>query len=115
MSGATGDPRLSHGRKETGIPSGSAMENNLLDDYEKEIRIRIAGKDFYVPENNTLLRVLQHLAFEISYSRFCWNGDCHNCLFAYSSEGGERQALACRIKVSEGLDVLRLPEGIELN
>ena len=91
------------------------MEDNLLDDYEKEIRIRIAGKEFSVPENNTLLRVLQHLAFEISYSRFCWNGDCHNCLFAYTADGGERKALACRTKVAEGMEVTHLPEGIELN
>jgi predicted molibdopterin-dependent oxidoreductase YjgC len=91
------------------------MEDNLLDDYEKEIRIRIAGREFSVPENNTLLRILQHLAFEISYSRFCWNGDCHNCLFAYCADGRERQALACRTKVAEGMEVTHLPEGIELN
>ncbi len=91
------------------------MDNPLLEDYEKEIRIRIGGKDFLVPENNTLLRVLQHLAFEISYSRFCWNGDCHNCLFSYRRGAAERKALACRTKVEEGMEVSRLPDGIDLN
>ena len=91
------------------------METTLLDDYEREIRIRIAGKEFLVPENNTLLRILQHLAFEISYSRFCWNGDCHNCLFSYRSGAMEKRALACRIKVTEGMEVCELPEGIRFN
>ena len=91
------------------------MDSPLLEEYEKEIRIRIQGKECLVPENNTLLRVLQHLAFEISYSRFCWNGDCHNCLFSYRCSGGEKKALACRIKVSEGLEVTHLPEGISFN
>ena len=48
-------------------------------------------------------------------SWFCWNGDCHNCLFAYETAGGERKALACRTKVAEGMEVTHLPEGIELN
>ena len=91
------------------------MEDPLLEPYEKEIRIRIGGKEFVVPENNTLLRVLQHLASEISYSRFCWNGDCHNCLFTYRSGGFERQGLACRARVTEGMDISNLPEGIDLD
>jgi NADH dehydrogenase/NADH:ubiquinone oxidoreductase subunit G len=91
------------------------METSLLDDYEKEIRIRIAGKEYLVPENNTLLRILQHLSFEISYSRFCWNGDCHNCIFAYRSGAQEKKALACRVKVTEGMEVCGLPEGISFN
>jgi len=91
------------------------MDDSLLDDYEKEIRIRIGGKDFLVPENNTLLRIFQHLAFEISYGRFCWNGDCHNCLFSYRSGADEKKALACRVKVTEGMEISELPEGINFN
>lgn len=91
------------------------METCLLEQFEKEIRVRIGGKDYLVPENNTLLRVLQHLSFQISYSRFCWNGDCHNCLFAYRCGTGEKKALACRVKASEGLEVTQLPEGISFN
>ena len=90
------------------------MEDSLLEPYEKEIRIRIGEKEFTVPENNTLLRVLQHLASEISYSRFCWNGECHNCRFTYRSRGFERHALACRFKVTEGMEICHLPEGIDL-
>ncbi len=88
------------------------METTLLEDYEREIRIRIGGRDFLVPENNTLLRILQHLAFEISYSRFCWNGDCHNCIFSYRSGAQAKKALACRVQVVEGMEITELPEGI---
>lgn len=91
------------------------METSLLEEYDKEVRVRIRGKDYLVPDNNTLLRILQHLAFEISYSRFCWNGDCHNCLFSYRCGAGEKKALACRVKVSEGLEITDLPEGIAFN
>jgi NADH dehydrogenase/NADH:ubiquinone oxidoreductase subunit G len=91
------------------------MEDSLLEPYEKEIRIRIGGKEFVVPENNTLLRILQHLASEISYSRFCWNGDCHNCLVTYRTGNFERKGLACRLKVTDGMEIPRLPEGIDLD
>ena len=91
------------------------MECTLLDDYDKEIRVRIGGKEYLVPDNNTLLRILQHLACEISYSRFCWNGDCHNCIFAYRVGALEKKALACRVKVAEGMEILNLPEGIQFN
>lgn len=91
------------------------MDSTLLDDYEREIRVRIGGKEFMVPENNTLLRILQYLSCEISYSRFCWNGDCHNCIFAYRSGALEKKALACRVKVAEGMEILDLPEGISFN
>ncbi len=91
------------------------MESTLLDDYEKIIRVRIGGREFLVPENNTLLRILQHLSCEISYSRFCWNGDCHNCIFAYRSGPLEKKALACRVKVAEGMEILELPEGIQFS
>jgi len=91
------------------------MDSTLLDDYEREIRVRIGGKEFMVPENNTLLRILQHLSCEISYSRFCWNGDCHNCIFAYRSGALEKKALACRVKVVEGMEIIDLPEGISFN
>jgi NADH dehydrogenase/NADH:ubiquinone oxidoreductase subunit G len=91
------------------------MESTLLDHYEREIRVRIGGKEFMVPENNTLLRILQYLSCEISYSRFCWNGDCHNCIFAYRSGALEKKALACRVKVAEGMEITNLPEGIRFN
>ena len=91
------------------------MESAVLEPYEKLITITIEGRVYEVPENNTLLRILQHLSFEISYSRFCWNGDCHNCLFAYRCGAEEKRALACRVKVTEGLEITGLPEGIGLN
>ena len=109
------DPRLHRVDPLTGYARESAVEDSLLDDYEKEIRIRIGGKEFLVPENNTLLRVLQHLAAEMSYHRFCWNGECHNCLFTYRTGHLERQGLGCRVKVTDGMEIQRLPEGIELD
>jgi len=91
------------------------MDSALLDNYEREILVRIGGREFLVPENNTLLRILQHLSCEISYSRFCWNGDCHNCIFAYRSGAMDKKALACRVKVAEGMEITHLPDGVRFN
>jgi NADH dehydrogenase/NADH:ubiquinone oxidoreductase subunit G len=90
-------------------------EHPLLEEYDREVRVRILGREYRVPDNNTLLRILQYLSCEISYSRFCWNGDCHNCMFAYRCGPGVRKGLACQVKVAEGMEVTDLPEGIRLN
>ena len=55
------------------------MESTVLEAYEKLITVTINGKNYDVPENNTLLRVLQFMNLDLAYSKYCWNGDCRNC------------------------------------
>jgi hypothetical protein len=89
------------------------VESDLLDPYEKLVRVELLGHAVEVPENNRLLRCFQFLSLEtISYGDFCWNGDCTNCQFWYHEEGQsesqDKTALACRFDAREGIVVTRL-------
>jgi len=95
------------------------FESDLLDPYERLLRIEVLGRAVEVPERNTLLRCFQFLSVNtISYGDFCWNGDCTNCQFWYHDAGQteehDRTALACRHKVRDGLVVTRLSRFIEI-
>jgi len=83
--------------------------------YEKLIDIEILGKRYSVPENNTLLRCFQFLSMEsISYGDFCWNGECLNCQIWLQLGDKEKAVMACRTIVAEGMKIVRVAEGIDL-
>jgi len=83
--------------------------------YEKLIDIEILGKRRSVPENNTLLRCFQFLSMQsISYGEFCWNGECLNCQVWLQQGEKEKAVMACRTIVAEGMQIIRLAEGIDL-
>ena len=72
------------------------------------VKIIILGREFEVPENNSLLRCFQYLAPEdVSYGRFCWNEDCQYCRVTYDSgnQGSRRVALSCKLMVQAGMQV----------
>ena len=84
--------------------------------YEKLIDIEICGTQYSVPENNSLLRCFQFLAMEnISYGDFCWNGECLNCQIWLQNGDKEKAVMACRTTVAEGMKIIRLAEGIDLD
>jgi ferredoxin len=93
------------------------MESAILEAYERLISIVINGRTYEVPENNTLLRVLQYMNLELAYSKYCWNGDCRNCAFRYISRksGKEVEALGCQMRLFPNMEIRRLPEGVDLN
>jgi hypothetical protein len=92
------------------------MDPDLLEPHEKLIRIVILGRVFLVPDNNLLLRQMQYLADDIGYGRYCWNAECRYCEISYSKDGGaELQALACRIKGQEGMNVSKVAPEIKYN
>ena len=83
---------------------------DILEDYERLIPITILGRSFLVPENNTFLRLLQYLRFNITFGKFCWNGDCKNCAFRYRNpDGPERTALGCQTVLRPNMAILKLP------
>jgi 2Fe-2S iron-sulfur cluster binding domain len=95
------------------------IETDLLDPYERLVKIEILGKEVQVPEKNRLLRCFQYLSINtISYGDFCWNGDCTNCQVWYHGKGQsqtqDKPALACRMEVIEGMIVTTLSPFIEL-
>ena len=94
-----------------------ANESSILEPYEKLITVTINGRAYQVPENNTLLRILQYMNLELAYSKYCWNGDCRNCAFRYVSRktGNEVEALGCQMRCFPSMQITRTPEGVNLN
>jgi len=110
-------------------PPVSSVENTqpeendlseLLDPYNRLVRIEIMGTSVEVPEKNRLLRCFQWLSLNtISYGDFCWNGDCTNCQIWYHAEGqtkqDDRTGLSCRMEVIEGMEITSMSPCIKLN
>jgi NADH dehydrogenase/NADH:ubiquinone oxidoreductase 75 kD subunit (chain G) len=92
------------------------QDNDLYEPYSRLIPIYYKGKEYMVPENNTLLRGLQYLNSEVAYGNFCWNGDCRNCqiVIRRGDDGQEVTALACLTKVVPGLHIVKLPPGVTI-
>jgi hypothetical protein len=105
-------------------PVESTLENDLnsdlLDPYERLVRIEILGRQVEVPEKNRLLRCFQFLSLKtISYGDFCWNGDCTNCQVWYhtgeQSTDNNKPGLACRLEVIEGMKITSMSPFIKLD
>lgn len=95
------------------------VAGDLLDPYERLVRIEVLGTEVNVPERNRLLRCFQYLSLNtISYGDFCWNGECTNCQIWYHMEGqdeaSDRPALSCRLECVEGMVITKLSRFIEL-
>ncbi len=90
---------------------------DFYEPYDKLIRIVILDKSFEVPENNLLLRQMQFIAADIGYGQYCWNGECRNCEVTYrqGKDGLECPALACRIKGTGEMRVIKLAFEIRYN
>ena len=86
---------------------------SLYRPFSRLVKISILGREFEVPENNSLLRCMQYLAPEdIAYGRFCWNEDCQYCRVSYDMGEGTtaRVGLSCKIMVQPGMRVLELAD-----
>ncbi len=97
----------------------AAVENDLLDPYERLVTIEILGKRVEVPENNRVLRCFQYLSLEtISYGDFCWNGECTNCQIWYHKKDqpqeGDKPSLSCRTNVIEEMVITAMSPYIKL-
>jgi hypothetical protein len=90
--------------------------SEIYEPYSRLIPIYYKNKEYMVPENNTLLRVMQYLNSEVAYGNFCWNGDCRNCqiVICRDRESQEVTALACLTKVVSGLHIIKLPPGTSI-
>ena len=97
-----------------------AVNQDLLDPYERLIEIEVLGQRVEVPEKNRLLRCFQYLSLNsISYGDFCWNGDCTNCQVWYHMPGqlkeNDKPVLACRQEVIEGMKITAMSACIKLD
>ena len=90
--------------------------SDVYEPYDKLIKIVVLGKLVEVPENNLLLRQLQHVSPDIGYGRYCWNGECRYCEIHYRhQEGNDLPALACRTKGFEGMRITRCAPEVKYN
>ena len=87
----------------------------IFQSFDRLVEIEILGERHKVPENNTLLRCFQYISMEsISYGDFCWNGECLNCQVWLKNGDKEKAVMACRQIVADGMKVVRMADGIEL-
>jgi len=101
------------------VTTPTPQESDLLDPYERLVKIEILGQRLEVPEKNRLLRCFQYLSLKtISYGDFCWNGECTNCQIWYHQKGqteaDDRPGLACRMEVMEEMVITKLNSFIQL-
>jgi hypothetical protein len=88
---------------------------DIFHPYEKLVEIEVLGQKRMVPENNSLLRCFQFLSMEtVSYGDFCWNGECLNCQVWLENGDKQKAVIACRTTVAEGMKIVKVAEGIEL-
>lgn len=87
-------------------------DRNLFGEIERFVKVRIAGKDYEVPDNLEMLRVFQFLDFHIDYARLCWNASCQRCYIGFKKGEKDVRSLACRVKSFEGMRVEKLPTAI---
>ena len=89
--------------------------DEIFEPYDRLVSIELCGKKREVPENNTILRGLQFLDMEsISYGDFCWNGECLNCQVWIKNGDKEKAVIACRVNVEDGMEIVRVSEGMEI-
>jgi predicted molibdopterin-dependent oxidoreductase YjgC len=87
---------------------------DVFEPYDRLINVLLCGNEYQLPENNTILRGLQFLdREEISYGDFCWNGECLNCQVWIRNGEKEKNVMACRTNVADGMEITRLSETLD--
>jgi predicted molibdopterin-dependent oxidoreductase YjgC len=88
----------------------------IFEPFNQLVKIKLLGAEREVPENNSILRGLQYLDMDaISYGDFCWNGECINCQVWIKNGEKEKAVIACRTNVEDGMEIVRLSEGMEIS
>ncbi len=97
------------------------MERDYLEPFERLIPVKILGRAFEVPANNTILRVLQYLELErkvltMDYRDLCWNQECDKCRIRYRKPGEteDKEGYGCTIKAFPGMEIQRLPPSVRI-
>ena len=90
--------------------------DEIFEPYDRLVSIKLLGVEREVPENNSILRGLQFLDMDaISYGDFCWNGECLNCQVWIKNGDKEKAVIACRANAEEGMEIVRLSDGMEIS
>ncbi|MGD0303652.1 MAG: hypothetical protein ABSC71_02360 [Candidatus Acidiferrales bacterium] len=84
------------------------LMSDIFRPYEKLVEITVLGKNFLVPDRNSVLRAFQFISPEtVPYGRFCWNQECQYCKVhcQLPDEETSRPILSCKFLVSEGMNI----------
>jgi len=76
--------------------------------FDKLVKIAVLGREYQVPDSNTLLRAFQYIAPDtVPYGSFCWNEDCQHCRVSYDAGDGTeaRVGLSCKLMVQPGMRI----------
>jgi hypothetical protein len=87
------------------------LMSDIFRPYEKLVEITVLGKNFLVPDRNSVLRAFQFISPEtIPYGRFCWNQECQYCRVQCQlpDEDASRAILSCKFLVSEGMSITEM-------
>lgn len=95
------------------ISSPAAIVECMTQDVDtsRKTIIAIAEKDYEVDRDETLIFVLMDLGFMRFTNKFCWNGECENCMVYLKNEDHPEVAFtkACQTKITPGLCVIQMP------
>ena len=91
--------------------------SDLYEPWKKLLRVVVLGRVFEVPENNILLRQLQYVSEDIGMGRYCWNAECRYCEIQFERPGdpSEYPGLACRVRGTEGMRLIKVASEIRYN
>ncbi len=91
--------------------------SDLYEPWKKLLRVVVLGRVFEVPENNILLRQLQYVSEDIGMGRYCWNAECRYCEIQFERPGDPREypGLACRVRGTEGMRLIKVASEIRYN
>ena len=87
------------------------MDNALTpQDGPPQLQITIRGKKHDVAEDN-LIWIFQELGMIRFSNKFCWNGECKNCVvsFKIGEEGEVVTDRACRTPAQDGMIIVEMP------
>jgi hypothetical protein len=90
---------------------------DVYEPWERLVKIVVLGRVLEVPENNILLRQLQFVSEDVGMGRYCWNAECRYCEVQYQRPGdpAEHTGLACRIKGTDGMRLVKVSPEIKWN
>jgi hypothetical protein len=90
----------------------------LFGAYEKLYRVTVEGREFWVPEKNCVLRSCQYIemysrVLRMPWRDYCWNNTDGCCEMSYRETPGAPLSTgrACRVAVTPGMEIVRLPKG----
>lgn len=77
---------------------------------EKSVKIFLFGKEYWVPENLTVMTAMEYVGYRLVRGCGCRNGFCGACATFYRVNDGTTQVcLACQTRVQDNMHIAVMP------